>query len=143
MTKPQYFDIMIFYDWKKIRKETDGKVGDIVSILYILTYKKEPPINRKDRRFKYWTKSFHGDSFLVNPEALFIQRRRYSDSEIAQYAGIASLRNYFEYQKQNNWSIWQEDNIFGYFEKEMISYCKNLIHKKVKKDVQIFSCTPY
>jgi hypothetical protein len=35
----------------------------------------------------------------LNPEALFIQRRRYSDAEIAQYAGIASLRNYFEYQK--------------------------------------------
>ena len=32
----------------------------------------------------------------------------------------ASL-NFFEYQKQNNWSIWQEDNLFGYFEKEMIS----------------------
>ena len=28
-------------------------------------------------------------------------------------------------------------------EKEIISYCKNLIYKKVKKDVQIFSCTPY
>ena len=28
-------------------------------------------------------------------------------------------------------------------EKEMISYCKNLIYKKIKKDVQIFTCTPY
>jgi hypothetical protein len=36
---------------------------------------------------------------LLNPKPLFIQRRRYSDSEIAQYAGVASLRNYFEYQK--------------------------------------------
>ena len=90
MTNAQYFDIMIFYDWKKIRTQTNGKVGDIVSILYILTYKKEPPINRKDRRFKYWTKSFHGKSFLLNPEALLIQRNRYSDVEIAQYAGIAS-----------------------------------------------------
>ena len=96
---------MIFYDWKKIRKETDGKVGDIVSILYILTYKKEPPINRKDRRFKYWNKSFHGKSFLLNSEALLIQRNRYSDVEIAQYAGIASLRNYFDYQSKKDTTL--------------------------------------
>ena len=96
---------MIFYDWKKIRKETDGKVGDIVSILYILTYKKEPPINRNDRRFKYWTKSFHGKSFLLNSEALLIQRNRYSDVEIAQYAGIASLRNYFDYQSKKDTTL--------------------------------------
>ena len=105
MTNAQYFDIMIFYDWKKIRTQTNGKVGDIVSILYILTYKKEPPINRKDRRFKYWTKSFHGKSFLVNPEPLLIQRNRYSDVEIAQYAGIASLRSYFEYQSKKDTTL--------------------------------------
>ena len=96
---------MIFYNWKKIRNETKGKVGDIVAVLYILTYRKEPPINRKDKRFKYWTKSFHGDSFLVNPEPLFIQRNRYSDLEIAQYAGIASLRNYFDYQSKKDTTL--------------------------------------
>ena len=96
---------MILYNWKKILKETNGKVGDIVAILYILTYKKEPPINRKDRRFKFWQKSFHGDSFLVNPEPLLIQRTRYSDVEIAQYAGIASLRNVFEYQSRKDTTL--------------------------------------
>jgi hypothetical protein len=105
LTDAQFFDIMIFYDWKKIRNETNGKVGDIIAVLYILTYRKEPPINRKDRRFKYWTKSFHGDSFLVNPKPLFIQRNRYSDVEIAQYAGIASLRNYFDYQSKKDTTL--------------------------------------
>ena len=89
---------MIFYNWKKILKESNGKVGDILAILDILTYQKLP-VNRKDRRFRFWQKSFHGDSFLLQPEALFIQRTRYSDKEIAQYAGIASLRNYFDYQR--------------------------------------------
>ena len=45
-----------------------------------------------------------------------------------------------------SYNFEKRDNIFSYkdeVEKEMISYCKNLIHKKVKKDVQIFSCTPY
>jgi len=96
---------MIFYNWKKIRNETNGKVGDIVSVLYILTYRKDAPVNRQDRRFKYWTKSFHGKSFLLNPEALLIQRNRYSDGEIAQYAGIASLRNYFDYQSKKDTTL--------------------------------------
>jgi len=96
---------MVFYNWKKIREETNGNVGDIIAVLYILTYKKEPPINRKDRRFKYWTKSFYGESFLLNPESLLIQRNRYSDVEIAQYAGIASLRNYFDYQSKKDTTL--------------------------------------
>ena len=95
---------MIFYNWKKIKKESNGSVKDILTILHILTYKL-PPVNRHDRIYKFWQKSFHGHSFLVNPEPLFIQRRRYSDSEIAQYAGIASLRNYYEYQKTKDTTL--------------------------------------
>lgn len=118
---------MLLYNWKKIKKESNGNVKDILTILHILTYKL-PPVNRHDRIYKFWQKSFHGHSFLVNPEPLFIQRRRYSDSEIAQYAGIASLRNYYEYQNtkdttldlflftgnqdiiQNNRLLWIEEN---------------------------------
>ena len=95
---------MLLYNWKKIQKESNGNVKDILTILHILTYKL-PPVNRHDRIYKFWQKSFHGHSFLVNPEPLFIQRRRYSDSEIAQYAGIASLRNYYEYQKTKDTTL--------------------------------------
>jgi len=118
---------MLLYNLKKIKKESNGNVKDILTILHILTYKL-PPVNRHDRIYKFWQKSFHGHSFLVNPEPLFIQRRRYSDSEIAQYAGIASLRNYYEYQNtkdttldlflftgnqdiiENNRLLWIEDD---------------------------------
>ena len=95
---------MLLYNWKKIKKESNGNVKDILTILHILTYKL-PPVNRHDRIYKFWQKSFHGHSFLVNPELLFIQRRRYSDSEIAQYAGIASLRNYYEYQNTKDTTL--------------------------------------
>lgn len=95
---------MLLYNWKKIQKESNGNVKDILTILHILTYKL-PPVNRHDRIYKFWQKSFHGHSFLVNPEPLFIQRRRYSDSEIAQYAGIASLRNYYEYQNTKDTTL--------------------------------------
>ena len=118
---------MLLYNLKKIKKESNGNVKDILTILHILTYKL-PPVNRHDRIYKFWQKSFHGHSFLINPEPLFIQRRRYSDSEIAQYAGIASLRNYYEYQNtkdttldlflftgnqdiiENNRLLWIEDD---------------------------------
>lgn len=95
---------MLFYNWEKILRESKGSVKDIMTILNILIYKL-PPVNRYDRKFKFWTKSFHGDSFLVNPKPIFIQRRRYSDSELVQYAGIASLRNYFEYQKNKDTTL--------------------------------------
>ena len=95
---------MLLYNWKKIKKESNGNVKDILTILHILTYKL-PPVNRHDRIYKFWQKSFHGHSFLLNPEPLFIQRRRYSDSEIAQYAGIASLRNYYEYQNTKDTTL--------------------------------------
>ena len=95
---------MLFYNWEKILRESKGSVKDIMTILNILTYKL-PPVNRYDRKFKFWTKSFHGNSFLVNPKPIFIQRRRYSDSELVQYAGIASLRNYFEYQKNKDTTL--------------------------------------
>ena len=39
---------MILFNWEKIKKESNGKVGDILTILHILTYKL-PPVNRKDR----------------------------------------------------------------------------------------------
>ena len=95
---------MLLYNWKKIKRESNGNVKDILTILHILTYKL-PPVNRHDRIYKFWQKSFHGHSFLINPEPLFIQRRRYSDSEIAQYAGIASLRNYYEYQNTKDTTL--------------------------------------
>ena len=32
----------------------------------------------------------------------------------------ASL-DFFEFQKENNWEVWQKENLFGYFDKEMFS----------------------
>ena len=29
--------------------------------------------------------------------------------------------NFFEFQKENNWEVFQRDNLFGYFDKKMIS----------------------
>ncbi len=37
----------------------------------------------------------------------------------------ASL-DFFEYQKENNWEVWQKENLFGYYDKEMVSSGINL-----------------
>ena len=29
--------------------------------------------------------------------------------------------NFFEFQKENNWEVWQKENLFGYYDKEMVS----------------------
>jgi len=79
---------MILYNWKKILKETNGSTKDIMVILDILTYR-IPPSNYYDPKFKFWTKKWGGHSYLLNPKALFIQRRFFSDKEIVEYAGVA------------------------------------------------------
>ena len=114
---------MILYNWKKIKREANSKVSDVLTILHILTYRL-PPVNKNDRIYKYWQKSFYGTSFLVNPEPLFIQRRLYSDKEIAQYAGIASLRNVFEYQSRKDTTL----DLLVYTGKQDILTQNRLLH---------------
>jgi hypothetical protein len=29
--------------------------------------------------------------------------------------------DFFEFQKENNWEVWQKENLFGYYDKEMVS----------------------
>ena len=95
---------MILYNWKKILKETNGSVKDVMVILDILTHR-IPPSNYYDPKFKFWTKKWGGRSYLLNPEALFIQRNLYSDREIVEYAGVASFRNYNNYVRTKDTTL--------------------------------------
>ena len=57
-----------------------------------------------------------------------------------------TITNMYPGDELFSYNFEKRDNVFSYrneVEGEMILYCKNLIHKKVNKDVQIFSCTPY
>jgi hypothetical protein len=49
--------------------------------------------------FKFYKHYYGGQSFLLNPEKLMNAGRSYSDKEVVEYAGVASFRNYFEYQQ--------------------------------------------
>ena len=57
-----------------------------------------------------------------------------------------TITNMYPGDELFSYNFEKRDNVFSYrneVEGEMILYCKNLIHEKVNKDVQIFSCTPY
>ena len=87
---------MLLFDWNKIVRVSEGKVGDIITILRIITYKIEPK-NYYDKTFKFYKYRFGGKSFLKNPKDLLEVGRSYSDKEVAEYAGVASFRNYHYY----------------------------------------------
>jgi hypothetical protein len=95
---------MIYFDWKKILEASHGNVGDIITILRIVTYKQTPK-NYYDKTFRFYEKSFHGSSFLVNPVALLEKGRAFSDKEVAEYVGVASFRNSFEYAKTKDTTL--------------------------------------
>ena len=95
---------MIYFDWKKILEATNGNVADIITIIRIITYRITPK-NYYDKTFKFYEKNFHGSSFLVNPKELLEKGRTYSDKEVAEYVGVASFRNSYEYTKTKDTTL--------------------------------------
>ena len=65
---------MIKYNWEKIFRETNGDSTSILTIVHLLTYKRIPA-SKKDKTYKYFGKSFVGDSFLLNPRQLLAERK--------------------------------------------------------------------
>ena len=87
---------MIRYNWKKILKDSNNKVSDILLVVWYVTYG-YPPTSKRDRLFKFYGKDYSGDSFLIYPEGMYKYRKSASDSEWAAYVGIASYRSYNDY----------------------------------------------
>lgn len=56
------------------------------------------PRNRRDPLYKYYFIDFSGSSFLAHPDKLIVNRHKWSDTEIANYLGLASFRNLGEYK---------------------------------------------
>jgi len=95
---------MLLFNWNEIMKVSKGDVGDIIQILRIITYKIKPK-NYYDRTFKFYKYKFGGSSFILNPKDLLEHGRGYSDKEVAEYAGVASFRNYHEYLKTKDTTL--------------------------------------
>ena len=95
---------MIYFDWKKILEATNGNVGDIITIMRIITFRITPK-NYYDKTFKFYEKNFHGNTFLVNPKELLEKGRAFSDKEVAEYVGVASFRNSYEYAQTKDTTL--------------------------------------
>lgn len=95
---------MIYFDWKKILEASNGNVANIITIMRIITFKITPK-NYYDKTFKFYEKNFHGSSFLVNAKDLLEKGRAFSDKEVAEYVGVASFRNPYEYVKTKDTTL--------------------------------------
>lgn len=124
---------MVLYNWKRILKESK-KPSDIINIFEMLTYK-TLPYNRKHRHYKFSTKNFKGQDFMIHPERLFENRRLFKDKDIAEYIGLCSFRSlnnylitddtHLEYDfcpiswkvlKSNQLLLLKSDGIYFYYE---------------------------
>ena len=108
---------MIYFDWKKILEASNGNVADIITIMRIITFKITPK-NYYDKTFKFYEKNFHGSSFLLNPKDLLEKGRAFSDKEVAEYVGVASFRNPYEYVKTKDTTL---DLIFCQVSEDIIT----------------------
>lgn len=108
---------MIYFDWKKILEASNGNVADIITIMRIITFKITPK-NYYDKTFRFYEKNFHGSSFLLNPKDLLEKGRAFSDKEVAEYVGVASFRNSYEYAKTKDTTL---DLIFSQVSEDTIN----------------------
>jgi len=95
---------MLLFNWNRIVKASNGNVADIITILRIITFKIHPK-NYHDKTFKFYQYNFGVKSFLLNPQELLDVGRTYSDKEVAEYAGVASFRNYYEYVQNKDTTL--------------------------------------
>ena len=92
---------MIKYNWEKILKVTGGDSIQILAIIHVLTHKRVA-INRKDPAYKYRAGDFVGASFLLEPQKLLANHRKFTPEECATYLMVASFRNYFTYKENGD-----------------------------------------
>jgi len=87
---------MILFDWKKIYRQSRGNCSVVVNLIEYITYKPFPP-NKQHRAYAWQEEDWSGISFMVKPELFLHHRRQYKEKELAQYVGIAALRNLSDY----------------------------------------------
>jgi len=55
------------------------------------------PRNRYDPVYKYYDRDLKGSSFLAHDDVLMFNRYKHTNTDIAQYAALASLRSLADY----------------------------------------------
>jgi|JMBY01.1.fsa_nt_gi hypothetical protein len=81
---------MIRFSWESMVTLSNGSKKTMLKMLDILT-------NRHLYKISPLYYELSGDSFLINPEPLILNRRRVPLDQIVQYLELASLRNYLDF----------------------------------------------
>ena len=68
-----------------------------VFIIFKMLVTRAIPKNKYDDIYKYASKHFNGESFIVHPDVLLHNSYKHDYREIAQYLALASLRPYADY----------------------------------------------
>ena len=87
---------MIKYNWEKIAKASKYDPARIMLIIHMLTYPRLPK-NFKDPTMKYQGQSFEGFSFLLNPEKLLANRKKYGKNQIILRRNNTIRKKYHKY----------------------------------------------
>jgi len=90
---------LIFYDWEKVLKLSKGKTKNTVRLMVIYTYSIKVP--KKDKSIsRFYRQDITGDSFLLNPKAIFKNKLQVTLEQMVAYMELASYRNYLDYKWQ-------------------------------------------
>lgn len=87
---------MVFFDWAKIYRKTGGSSKRIMLVLKSLIMQ-GLPYSRHDPVYSYYYDDFTGNSFLLDPYALWENKHKFTSKEVAEYVGLASYRSYAYY----------------------------------------------
>jgi len=86
---------MIRYDWNKLR---EYPIDTTMKVLFALTDTKT--LKEQPREVLYPISTFRNlAAFLINPERLILNRKKYTSAEIFLYLELASQRSYIKYKK--------------------------------------------
>lgn len=86
---------MFYFSWKKMFNETNS-IRSLL-LIYEMLVKNRVPRNKFDPLYRYYTKDFSGQDFLINPHELLELRHRYTDKEIVEYIALAARRPLADY----------------------------------------------
>ena len=87
---------MLLFDWKKVFDTAGGSIYNCNLIMEMLI-KGKVPKNKYDPIYKFSSKNFRGNSFLVHPEFLLYNSYKYDQKEVCMYYALASLRSLADY----------------------------------------------
>lgn len=91
--------MILFFSWRRILRKAGKSSNRILLVLRAISLQqsKTLPKNKYDPTFRYYYSDYYGKSYLLNLQELLFNYFRWTNKEIAQYVGLASLRSYAHY----------------------------------------------